>query len=154
MLAVDGQKVAVTFQLFCGFEVLSLSYIKRNLEGGLIHARLARIKALATAGVGKSIPFRQRTYSWTVGRKTGSRIDLPEPRNVIDGDEMPRSIGTPRIEDRNAKLLEILHVPRDERKTVFKSRRRDHAIRDIEGLSRELPLTLQDAPPFRNGSCD
>ena len=75
-VAVDGQKVAVTFQLFCGFEAFPLSYIKRNLEGGLIHARLARFKALATAGVGKSLSLRQRTYSWTVGRKRSFRLDL------------------------------------------------------------------------------
>lgn len=53
-VAANGQNVAVTFQLFCGFEAHPLSYIKKELEGGLIHARLARPIALATAGVGKS----------------------------------------------------------------------------------------------------
>jgi hypothetical protein len=30
-LADDGQKVAVTFQRFCGFEAFPLSYIKKEL---------------------------------------------------------------------------------------------------------------------------
>jgi hypothetical protein len=48
--------MAVTFQRFCGVEGFSLSYIKKEVYGGLIHARLARPAALATAGVGKSVP--------------------------------------------------------------------------------------------------
>ena len=105
-LAVDGekladvrQKVSVTFQLFCGFEAFPLSYIKRNFEGGLIHARLARIKALATAGVGKSLPFRQRTYLWTVEEKQALGSICRSRETAIDGDEMSQSIGDPRIED-------------------------------------------------------
>ncbi len=73
-VADDGQKMAVTFQLFCGFEAHSLSYIKKELQGGLIHARLARIKALATAGVGKSLlPSVKECLRWTVGKKRLSR---------------------------------------------------------------------------------
>jgi len=51
-VAEDGQKMAVTIQHFCGFEAYSLSYIKKEPEGGLIHTRLARITALATAWCG------------------------------------------------------------------------------------------------------
>jgi len=51
-LADDGQKVAVTFQLFCGFEAFFLSYRKRKLKEDLSTSRLARPTALATAGGG------------------------------------------------------------------------------------------------------
>ena len=56
IVADDGQIMAVTIQRFCGIEGFSLSYIKKEAYGGLIHARLARPTALATAGVGKSMP--------------------------------------------------------------------------------------------------
>jgi len=70
ILADNGLKVAVTFQLFCGFEGYSLSYIKTGFWRGLIHARLARPTALATAGVGKSHsrPVKDRVR-WAIGRK-------------------------------------------------------------------------------------
>ena len=83
-LAVDGQKVAVTFQRFCGFEAFPLSYIKRNLEGGLIHARRARIKALARAGVGKSHSCRSKNgRRWTVGKNEIARARERAGRRII-----------------------------------------------------------------------
>jgi len=70
ILADNGLKVAVTFQLFCGFQGNPLSYRKKGFRQGLIHARLARPTALATAGVGKSPSrtFKER-FRWTVGKK-------------------------------------------------------------------------------------
>jgi len=85
-LADDGQKVAVTFQPFCGFGGLSLSYIKKEVHRGLIHARRARIKALAMAGVGKSPSCRSKN-----GTRIGSRKRDFQPDRSRPGDASSRS---------------------------------------------------------------
>ena len=51
-VADDGQKMAVTFQRFCGVEGFSLSYIKKEFCRGLIHARLARPPSAGDGGGG------------------------------------------------------------------------------------------------------
>jgi hypothetical protein len=79
------------------------------------------------------------------GKKKTGLADVPEPERQA---WQARSL--PRIEDRETKLIEILHIARDERKTVFQSRRRDHAVSRTQRSPGQLPCPAKPAPSRRN----
>jgi hypothetical protein len=56
----------------------------------------------------------------------------------------------PGIEDLDAKTGEILHVPRDDDKVVFKSRCRNQTVRSVDGPAPSTALPFEHAPSFRN----
>ena len=64
------------------------------------------------------------------------------------------SYSVPGIEEVDAEANEVFDVARDERQAVFEGGGGDLAIGHIERPPRKLPLSLQDAPPLGNGSCD
>src|ERR1022692_608239 len=66
----------------------------------------------------------------------------PGPKSVIDGER--GLLRLPGIQDLDAQAVEVLHVPRDDDKVVFKSRCRNQTVRSVDGLplQRHCPSSM------------
>ena len=72
-------------------------------------------------------------------------------RDRRDFRSAPAELVSPRVDDFDAQTREVLYVATDERKIVFDSSCGNHPVRGVEWRSPQLALTIQDAPPVRDG---
>jgi len=125
-------------------------------HGGTGTLACARCARHIKPGYRQSVSRRTVSSKWHCQRRPVSQIPSSPPREFWSAQAPVRedSERVPRVQNLDAEIGEVLHVPRHQRKAVLQRRRGDHAVRGIERSSFQLTLAIQQAPAIGDGERD